>query len=182
MNRKEFLKSCACGLCTCAAASLFSPAALPAAEAATPQDWRLQFINKQYTKLLELLSDRIDKKVFNEILVELGRNCSNSIPWLKQYRNDPDGYFKELKKWTNEDATYDREKGIITITSAEQTTCGCPLIGQGRPPAIVCNCSLGNQQQTFETVLGKKVRVEIKESVLRGGKHCTFEIHVGKEV
>jgi hypothetical protein len=37
---------------------------------------------------------------------------------------------------------------------------------------------LGWQQHTWETLLQKKVTVELKESVLRGGKRCIFEIRV----
>ena len=36
------------------------------------------------------------------------------------------------------------------------------------------------EKQTFATVLGKKVSVELKESVLRGGKRCVFEVRVDK--
>ena len=45
MNRKEFLKNCACGLCSCAAAGLIAPESAPAAEAKAPDDWRLSLSN-----------------------------------------------------------------------------------------------------------------------------------------
>ena len=31
----------------------------------------------------------------------------------------------------------------------------------------------------YETVLGRKVQVELTESVLRGGKRCTFVVRIG---
>jgi len=178
MNRKDFLKNCACGLCTCAAAGLISPATASAAETATKDDWKTPFLKQRFAKLLEILAGRLDEKTLNEILLELGRNCSSSIAWIKEYHGDPDGYFKRLKQRWNEDATCDREKGVITVASAERTDCGCPLMSNRYTPKLACNCSLGWQQQTFETILGGKVRVELKESLLRGGKRCIFEIHV----
>ena len=33
-------------------------------------------------------------------------------------------------------------------------------------------------KQTYETILGRKVDVELTESVLRGSKRCVFKIHV----
>ncbi len=163
-------------------AGLLAP---PEASASDPvkksDDWRLPFVNKRYTKLIALLADRLDEKTFNEVFEKLGRDCSASISWIKECRNDPDRYFSILKSRWHEDAVYDREKGIVTITSAERTACDCPLIGENRADPRVCNCSLGWQSQTFETVFGKKVRVELKESILRGGKHCTFEIRIGKD-
>jgi predicted hydrocarbon binding protein len=43
---------------------------------------------------------------------------------------------------------------------------------------VACNCSLGWQKHTWETLLQKKVKVELTESVLRGGKRCVFKIHI----
>jgi hypothetical protein len=73
--------------------------------------------------------------------------------------------------------TYDREKRILTMASDERAACFCPFYGAGGP-GVACNCSLGWQQHTWETFFQKKVTVELKESVLRGGKRCVFEIHV----
>jgi predicted ArsR family transcriptional regulator len=74
--------------------------------------------------------------------------------------------------------TYDREKGVITVVGPERGDCFCPLIDCKYTPKSACNCSLGWQQHVYETVLGKKVQVELKESVLRGGKRCVFVVRV----
>jgi hypothetical protein len=182
MDRKEFLKNCACGLCTCAAIGVIPPEALTAAENAKAEDWRLPFVKKRYGKLLEILSSRMDEKTLNETLHELGTFCSSlGDEWIEKFRGDFDGFCKSIKQSLSGDTvTYDREKGIITMDSGERTDCFCPLIGRlYNTPKVACNCSLGWQQHTWETLLGKKVQVELKESVLRGGKRCLFEIRVG---
>jgi predicted ArsR family transcriptional regulator len=68
------------------------------------------------------------------------------------------------------------------VTSPERSDCFCPLISvAAKTPEVVCNCSLGWHSKTWETVTGKKVEVQLKESVLRGGKRCVFEVRVLKE-
>jgi len=50
------------------------------------------------------------------------------------------------------------------------------LEAPGREPdvamTVVCHCTLGWNQRTWEALLERPVRVEVKESVLRGGKRC----------
>ena len=92
--------------------------------------------------------------------------------------SDFDGFCKSITQGVSGDTvTYDRDKGIITMISPERTDCFCPLNG-ANTPKVVCNCSLGWQQHTWEKMLQKRVKVELKESVLQGGKRCIFEIHV----
>jgi hypothetical protein len=183
MDRKEFLKSCVCGICACATASLIPSADLSAAEPAKPEDWRLQFVKIRYAKLLQILGDKLDEKTMNDILQQMGRHCASTMTVVNGHKGDIDGFISEFKQKYHEDITYDREKAIITVVGPERTDCFCPLIGiQQKTPKIACNCSLGWQKYTYETILGKEVSVELKESVLRGGKRCIFEISVGKDL
>ena len=156
------------------------PAGSSAAETAPTEDWRLSFVRRRYAKLIEILSNRMDQPALIEVLRDLGTYCSTTDPKLQAYRGDFTGYRNHVKQTASgDDVTYDRERSIITMTSPERADCFCPLISlQNKTPAVVCNCSLGWQQRTWETVLGKKVRVELTESVLRGGKRCVFQIHV----
>jgi hypothetical protein len=183
MNRKDFLKSCACGLCACATTSLIPSADLSAAEAAKTEDWRLPFVKDRYAKLLQILGDKVDEKTMNEILRQLGRNCASTMPIINQHKGDIEGFITDFKNKYHEDITYDREKGLITVVGQERSDCVCPLIGiKNKTPKIACNCSLGWQQYVYETILGKEARVELKETVLRGGKRCAFEIRIGNDL
>lgn len=181
MDRKQFFSTCAAGLCACAAGSLIPTSSLAASETPNPDDWRLRFVKERYAGLLRILSGRMDEKSLNEILHDVGAYCSGlGDQTLVQHRGDFDGFCNLIKRGVSgDDVTWDREKGVITMTSPERSDCFCPLNSrhQNTPPAV-CNCSLGWQQHTWETLLQKKVRVELKESVLRGGKRCVFEIHV----
>ena len=181
MNRKQFLKNCAYGLCSCAAVGLPGPAGLFAAETAKSEDWRLPFVRQRYARLLEILSRRMNADTLNDTLFELGAYCSALSDETKmKFRGNLEGYRQAIKQSTSGDnITYDWEKGVITMASDERTDCFCPLISCfNHTPQVACNCSLGWQQHTWETLLQKKVKVELKESVLRGGKRCVFEIRV----
>jgi len=184
MDRKEFLRSCAGGLCACAVACVGAAADVVAADTAKPEDWRSEFIKKRYAHLLEILSKKLDDEELADLLREQGRFCSSSGNWaLEKYRGDVDGYSKFVRKSSSADIiTYDREKRVVTMTTDERPDCFCPLNSVAvKTPGVVCNCSLGWQKNTWEALLQKKVRVELKEAVLRGGKHCTFEIHVSDQ-
>jgi hypothetical protein len=179
MDRKEFLKNCAGAMCACMTGNVVSPASMSAADTPPAEDWRLRFAKERYGKLLEILSSRMDEDELNETLRSLGECCSGfGDQWIKAHRDDFDGLCRDIQQGPSGDTvTYDRENGIVTMTSPERTNCFCPLNGVNTPK-VVCNCSLGWQQHTWGNFFQKKVKVELKESVLRGGKRCVFEIRI----
>ena len=182
MDRRNLLKNaCGAGMCGCFLAGLLNPADV-IAETETkkpePQDWRLGFVKKRYTALMQLLYEQLGPEGFSDMIQKMGRRCSGSIQMITDCKNDPDKYIKQVKENWHEDITYDKEKGIIRIVGPERTECFCPLIDTKKTPAYVCDCSLGWQKQTFETILGKKVDVVIDESVLRGGKRCAMTVTI----
>ncbi len=176
MNRKEFLKNGIGGVCACATSCML-PAAEASAEETKKEDWRFDFVKRRYAKLWEILSARMDEPAQNQILHELGSYCSSSgDAWIEKHRGDFEGFCKAITESVSGDvATYDRERDVIVMASQERSECFCPL-NSAATPQVVCNCSLGWQQHTWEKFLGKKVKVEVKEAVLRGGKRCVFEI------
>ena len=181
MNRKQFLKNCTCGLCSCAVIGLMAPESAPAAEPKASDDWRLPFVKQRYAKLLGILASRMDEKTLNETLAELGAYCSSTNDEAtKKFSGDLEGFRQMVKQGVSgNNITYDWDKGVITMASEERTDCFCPLISRfSHTPTVACNCSLGWQKHTWETLLQKKVKVELKESVLRGGKRCVFEIRI----
>lgn len=179
MDRKEFLRSCIGGACVCVTACVVAPPA--AATVAIPlDDARASFAKRRYAKLLGLLSNKIGEEELGKTLHDLGEFCSSEYETtLKQYSGDIDGFGNRMKNSASGDSiTYDRVRRVITMTR-DRNDCFCPLNGVAeRTPSVVCNCSMGWQQHSWEAVTQKKVRVELKETVLRGGQRCTFEIHI----
>jgi hypothetical protein len=70
-----------------------------------------------------------------------------------------------------------QENGII-IVSVPEGECGCPLVDATRTPAFWCNCSVGYQKESFETMFGRQVQVALKESKLAGGTRCVFAVRL----
>ena len=94
-----------------------------------------------------------------------------------KYKNNPEGFFEHMEQSQSEKFEYDKANGIITITTPERD-CVCGMVNSKITPAYFCQCSIGWQKQTYETILGKAIDVELKESVLRGSKRCVFEVRI----
>jgi len=179
MNRRNFVRDCTLGACACTAASALAPIATLAADGAPkPDDWRIGFVKSRYAKLIELLSRRLDETELAATLQALGRRCAEGLPQLKTHKGDVDGFIADFGAKYGEHITYDRERGIVTVVGPERTACFCPLVDTQNCPKIVCECSLGWQRQVYETLLGRPVEVTLKESVVRGGKRCVFEVSI----
>jgi hypothetical protein len=186
MNRKDFLKSaCSAGLCSCTVASLFAtmdaqaadataPAKTP--EAPPPEDWRVGFARDRYALLLSTLEQKVDKAAFSEALQVVGAFCAGKSGMLEAFAGKPDDFLAELEKRWKANVQHDKEKSLVNISFPVHEGCPCPLSNKGKAPAVMCECSLGWQRQAFGKVIGKPVQVQLKESLLRGGKQCAFEI------
>jgi hypothetical protein len=180
MNRAEFLRSCSGGLCACVGASGTIAASSAEGATAAAGDWRLGFVKRRYARLIEILSEKMSGQDLNDALRELGAYCSSTDPRLAQFRGDLEGYRAHIRQTASgDDVAFDRERGLITVTSPEREDCFCPLIGKdSHTPDVACNCSLGWHQGTWGTVTGRKVEVSLLESVLRGGKRCVFQVRI----
>jgi effector-binding domain-containing protein len=59
--------------------------------------------------------------------------------------------------------------------------CFCPLVrdhlDQGMSPTF-CNCSTGWNRRQWEGAIGKAVKIDIVQSILRGDEVCEFAIHL----
>jgi len=184
MDRRELvMQTCGMGLCACAGAVL--PGSLCAAEdqQETPErqigrlQWWQDHTKRQLVRLWELLEPHLDEQTRLEVIEQLGRNCAASLGWAEQCKGDPEAFFKRMRESQNETIAYDRDNGIITVITPERD-CVCAMVDSTKTPPYFCQCSIGWQKQTYETILGKQVEVTLKESVLRGSKRCVFEVQV----
>ena len=142
--------------------------------------WWLELSRAQTAKLWELLQGCLSQEQQAEILNQLGRNCARSIQWANRYVGDPDGFFKFMFDKCGEVISYDREAQVITVVTRERD-CDCLLVNSGNISSVYCGCSIGWQQYTYETILGKKVNVTVEKAVLRGDLQCEFHIQVSDE-
>ena len=175
MNRKEFLKSaCGLGVCGCVL-SLLDPREALAATAVEVPDQRLAFARYQVAKMVGFMAAETTAPACAQILQSTGRECAKLGGLAAKFKNDPEGYFAVARKNWGTDFSWDKENGIITVAVPEGE-CNCPLVDNKRTPPFFCNCSLGYQKESFETIFGRPVKAMLKESKLGGSKRCVFEV------
>jgi hypothetical protein len=194
MQRKDFLKSCTMGVCSCFAINALIPVKSNAQEQTedkkkeqtkeeNPEVKKLQgqmeFVHKRFATLVGLLSTDMDAAKRTQMFEELGRTCSAEYKdnYMK-FENNVQGYLDEIKgKWV-EDINYDKENQTILLIGTKADDCFCPLAKKSVTPTEFCECSKGWQKGVFEAISGKKVQASIEESVLRGGERCSFKIQM----
>ena len=84
-----------------------------------------------------------------------------------------DAYKKNFEVW--------REEGTVHVRyGAVNKQCYCPAARYHpvKPHDLHCECTRATHQTVFETALGRPIRVEVVESLRRGGKTCHFVAHV----
>lgn len=188
MDKRTFLKS-SCQLGVCACASSFGLAEIASAsddldEATTLREknrrleWRLNLARRNLTTLLTEIEPLVDAKERSRIMRQMGRNCAKSLGWAAKYKGDPQGFFDHMKRTFGETISMDDKQRMISVVTPDRP-CVCPLVGDPQPPNYYCDCSIGWQMETYETILGKKVEVTLKESAMRGSTKCVFEVKLG---
>ncbi len=195
MNRRELLnRACGMGMCSCTATVIFDNLCSGVQNDTEENEelqkvqrelhrsqWWLDHTKKQFAKLWELLKPHLDDKKRLDIIEELGRNCAKSLGWGEKFKGNPEGFFEHMERTQGETFEYDKAKGVIKVTTPERD-CVCGLVNSKITPAFFCHCSIGWQKQMYETILGKTVDAELKESVLKGSKRCVFQIRIREEM
>lgn len=176
MDRQSFLrKACGLGACSCLGLVLPSTNNVAASED-NGSDWKEEFVKHRFAKLIELLDSTLDEQTKNQIIENLGKECAdNSI--AKHYKNNLEGFFNEINKRWGEIVSYDKATGIIRVTTPERD-CFCPLVDSKKISKSICQCSVGWQTKTYNTILGRDVKAKCLESVVRGSTKCVFEIQI----
>ena len=177
MNRKEFLKSaCGLGVCGCTLSVFSAPLPSYAEDVAAP-DQRLTYVRYLLAKMVGVMATDATAPACVGIIEKTGRECAKLGQLQVKFKGDPEGYFATIKKAWGTEASWDKEKGIITVAVPEGE-CGCPMVDTKRTPAVWCNCSVGYQKEAFEAISGGPVQVALKESKLAGSQRCVFEIRL----
>lgn len=138
------------------------------------QDWRIEFMQRQYKNLINILNESLGKETLIPILNQLGSKCGDDF--ANKYKGNPEGFFNFIKSLWADTVDYDKEIGIIRVNEKIRDTCNCPFIKGKEAPEILCNCSLGTQKRIYESLFDRKVNVTLEKSVLKGNERCSFTI------
>ena len=180
MNRKTFLKNCACGLCSCAAVGLIAPESASGAETKAPENWQIDFMRARLENLLQIIVTTLDEPTQAKVLGKLGRECGKGV--VKGFEGNPEAFWAHIKTQWLDRVEYDKDKGIIRIWEKERTQCNCPLAALIKLPKTMCSCSIGTQEGIYESLFNRSVKVKLEESILHGAKRCSFTITLQPKV
>jgi hypothetical protein len=201
MNRKEFLTSMAAlgaGSCLCGAVSGLCVTSGPEASASASDSasveravQRMKFADNWVRRFMDVLDNTLDEPTRRKVMMTNGQTCFRE--WIAETgQKVKPQTLDELREWAEVNVTdgsmrIDGNVIHYTFTVAAETGqpapeghCLCPMV-ESKPAGLsstYCMCSLGYVQEWYEQKLQKPVTVELVESVLRGGKHCTFKITV----
>lgn len=199
MNRSEFVRN-SCKLLGATATGLLltkvtSGAAETVAEGPAPavvdETLRRQleqaegtnrFVNNWLTDLFEAIDTTLDQPARTKLLEACGRGCFNRHDFKRDIARKGtgdldkliDAYRKNFEIW-REGTEY------VHIRYGETSPgCYCPAARSrpAKPNDVHCECTRMTHQTIFETALGRPFKVDVLESIRRGGKTCHFRVHL----
>ncbi len=187
MERKQFLcrtlqlafGSCALGTVEAVAGGVTDAGQGP--DELTMARQEAQFVRNWVADLLDTMEAQLPREARVRLIEGCGRGCFRRHEFKRsiaeQGRGDVDklvaAYSKNFEAW--------RERTAVHIRYGETSSrCYCPVV-KDRPPKaddLHCECTRSTHQAIFETALGRPIRVEVLESLRRGGRTCHFVAHL----
>ncbi|MCU0293893.1 MAG: hypothetical protein MUF10_18230 [Thermoanaerobaculaceae bacterium] len=187
MDRSEFIR----GLLAVAGASAALPLPRAAAEPAPvpPCDDLLKqaaserdFINTWLADLIEATEQQLSHEARVKLIEHCGRKCFLRHSFKRDLATQGAGSVDKLLAAYQVSFEAWREGDILHIRYGKVSKgCYCPA-ARHRPPQpgdLHCECTRSTHQAVCETALGRPLRVDILETVRRGGQTCHFAVHVG---
>lgn len=176
MNRTQFVQSLAAmGICP------FVVQKLNAGPAVTAENEPPTFIENWLTDLLDTMEKTLDRESRVKLIEGCGRGCFNRHQFKKDIAAKGEGNVDKLvEAYKANFEIWKAADGIHIRYGEVSSKCYCPVV-KNIPPKendIHCECTKATHQSIFETALNRQVRVEVLESLRRGGKTCHFLVTV----
>jgi hypothetical protein len=189
MNRSEFLLATsrlACGSCLAALAGSQLDAAEPAAPATvTPVDEALKQSRYENTFTANWMTDlfaAIDREVDPAVQLKLMRACGEGCFRRHQFKQDiaaaAEGDVEKLLAAYRRNFGIEREGDVVHIRYGDHCYCPAARNRPARPNDLHCECTRFTHETIFTRALGRPIRVELLESVRRGGRTCHLVAHL----
>ena len=170
MDRKEFFQCCALAVLG------------GEAQAAAPdQDQEKDFVKNWMADLFETMDRELDPATKVKIMAGCGRGCFRRFSFKSDIAKLGKGSIENLLTAYKKNFEVWREGDLVHVRyGAENKQCYCPAARYHPvlPNDMHCDCTRATHQTIFETALERPIRVEVVESLRRGGKTCHFVAHV----
>lgn len=139
-----------------------------------------QFIENWLSDLLESMERNLDRETQEKIVGFCGKKCFERHQFKKDIAIAGKGDLDKLIQSYKNNFEIWKDGETIHIRYGETSAnCYCPAANYRtpKPGDIHCECTRNTHKTIFETALGKPFRVEIAESLRRGGKTCHFIVY-----
>lgn len=188
MNRKDFLSKgvCACigtgalisisNTTVCAATSVNT-------EEGTPCSKKYEFAQLYVKRLMDIFNDKFDEETRVDLVRTIGARCARGAYGDKETATDKDSvtvFAQKLNARIEGSDIYWGYKGNPDGLTVANGWCLCPLTEKGPDnlSGLWCECSVGYVKYMFERFTTAEVKVELLESLKRGGKACNFKVSI----
>jgi len=162
-------------------------------DGAKSPDWRkMEEAGMKFKAMMDHMDTMLDEETKTKLLNACGRSCFiNAFGVADERKPSPEQAEAYLRNLEKSGIEIRRENGAITVfyrwgakqnpygLSMQEGYCMCPIVESGAPgmSKSYCNCSAGYVKEGLERSTGKTVlRVEVLESILRGGRDCRFKV------
>jgi hypothetical protein len=182
MDRKQFLASvvAAVGGTVVAGAAPARGEPAPCAEALDRADKDAAFVGNWLGDLFEAIDTDLDPAVRVKLLEACGRGCYRRHAFKQEIARKGQGDLDRLVAAYAESFEAWRDGEVLHIRYGKVSKgCYCPAAKHrpARPGDLQCECTRATHQAVCEAALGRPCRVEVLESVRRGGVTCHFAVH-----
>lgn len=186
MNRKAFAQKLALlGVCPFVIQNL---SASGITEKAPQEDDKLketqskkQFVENWLSDLLDSMDKNLDRATQEKIVASCGVACFNRYQFKKDIAIAGTGDLDKLIEAYKKNFEIWKDGNTVHIRYGETSkSCYCPAANYRapKPNDIHCECTRNTHKTVFETALGRPFKVEVAESLRRGGRTCHFIVYL----
>lgn len=188
MNRSQFLRNSFTWIGV-SVTNLFLPkrnARAAQAEVTCEQQLKQQtkereFISNWLNDLWDAIDANADEKTKIKFMEGCGRGCFLRHQFKRDIAASGQGSVDKLLEAYKKNFQVWREGDLVHIRYGEVSkACYCPVARYRpiKPNDLHCECTRMTHQSIFETALGRPFKVDVVESLRRGGKTCHFVVHL----
>jgi len=135
---------------------------------------------------VERLEKEVGERESIKIMQACGRKCCSEghrkiAKRLMSESNSIQEFLEKVNKYRVKEGEIDYKLKDEKTIIGHFYRCFCGQVKQAKTPfqnRIYCHCSAEFHKQFFEAALGKKVKVEILQTIIIGAKSCEFIIHI----
>lgn len=141
------------------------------------RDFILNWIND----LMDTMDKVLDEETYIKLIEGCGRGCYNRHQFKKDISIAAEGDLEKLLVAYKKNFEVWKEDDTVHIRYGEKSPgCYCPVLKNHayNTKGMHCNCTKATHQAIFENALGRPFKVDILESIRRGGQTCHFLVHI----